>query len=421
MNAPWQVNKRATSPAQRDAFAAFVCNEATAESLRPVILEMGWQGEKIHKGGLRNAIQTLAVSASPQILLVDLSECSDPLTDINALAEVCEPGTIVIAIGQINDVILYRDLIASGIQDYVLNPIHPEIMRESLLNAQTLLQGHRQTEVQSESPHQAIAIIGARGGVGASSIASSLAWEFSEAMKRKTALLDLDIQFGIGALSFDLEPGRGLTDALENPGRIDSLFIERAIVKVSEKLAVLSAEAPINTPLLADGSALYHLQDQILQSYESVIIDLPRLLAVQNPHLLTEISQIVLVTDLTLAAARDTIRLLGFLTSAAPGVKIRIVANKVPSQGQSEVSRKDFEASIERSIDHVLPLDVKQAITAAKQGQCLAQSAKGSKTGSELRSLANVILKNEQSETASESFVEKIKNLGSLFSKKKDD
>ena len=123
MNAPFHASRAASL---RDPFSAFVTDEETAEMLRPIAVEHGWSPEKVNKGGLRNAVQTLSVSASPSILFVDLSESGDPLNDINALAEVCEPGTVVIAAGQVNDVRLYRDLVASGIQDYLLKPFSAE-------------------------------------------------------------------------------------------------------------------------------------------------------------------------------------------------------------------------------------------------------------------------------------------------------
>ena len=94
--------------------------------------------------------------------------------------------------------------------------------------------------------HVSTAVVGTRGGVGASMLATSLAWLFSADHKRPTALLDLDVHFGTGALSLDLEPGRGLTDAIENPSRIDGLFIERAMIRANDNLALLSAEAPIS-------------------------------------------------------------------------------------------------------------------------------------------------------------------------------
>ena len=129
MNAPWKSGPQNG----RDPFAAYICDEASLDVLRPVCIELGWQPEKCNKGGLRNAVQALSITASPNILMVDLSESGDPLNDINALAEVCEPGTIVVAIGQVNDVRLYRDLITSGIHDYLLKPLSPAQVRDSLV------------------------------------------------------------------------------------------------------------------------------------------------------------------------------------------------------------------------------------------------------------------------------------------------
>jgi len=137
----------------REPFSAFVCDETTAEALRPIAIELGWSPEKVNKGGLRNAVQTLSVSASPNVLFVDLSESGDPLNDINALAEVCEPGTVVIASGQVNDVRLYRDLVASGIQDYLLKPLNPDSLREAFANAQAMLNAPKLADPSAERPH----------------------------------------------------------------------------------------------------------------------------------------------------------------------------------------------------------------------------------------------------------------------------
>lgn len=376
MNAPWKP----ASVGTREPFVAYVCDETTAEAMRPIVGELGWATDKVHKGGLRNAIQSLSVSASPHILFVDLAESGDPLNDINALAEVCEPGTVVIAAGQVNDVRLYRDLVASGIQDYLLKPLHPDMLREAFSHAQTILNAPKHVEAGVERPHCAVAVIGARGGVGGSTVASSLAWLMAEKEGRSTALLDLDVHFGTGALGLDLEPGRGLTDAIENPGRIDGLFIERAMVKASEKLAVLSAEAPINSPLVTDGAAFYQLQEEMRAAYECTVIDLPRGMLVQHPHLMTDVQMAVLVTEFTLAAARDTIRLLSWMKTNAPGCQVSVLANQVQTSGQPEISRKDFEASIERKVDRLMPYDPKLAVQAAKLGKPLAEAGKNSKT-----------------------------------------
>lgn len=385
MNAPWKP----AGVAHREPFVAFVCDETTAEAIRPVATEMGWSTDKVNKGGLRNAVQSLSVSASPQILFVDLAESGDPLSDINSLAEVCEPGTVVIAAGQINDVRLYRDLVASGIQDYLLKPISPDALREAFSHAQAMLNAPKAVEGGAvDRPHHAVAVIGTRGGTGASTIATSLAWLMSEKQQRTTAMLDLDVHFGTGALALDLEPGRGLTDAIENPSRIDGLFIERAMIRASDKLSVLSAEAPISSPIVTDGSAFFQLQEEMRAAFECTVVDLPRNMLVAHPHLVSDMQCAVIVTELTLAAARDTIRILSWLKSNAPHMSVMLVANRVHPGQQLEISRKDFEGSIERKIDFVVPFDQKLAAQAAKLGKPLAEAGKGSKTIVPLAQLA---------------------------------
>ena len=428
MNAPWKP----AGVAHREPFVAYVCDETTAEALRPVVSEMGWSPEKVNKGGLRNAVQSLSVSASPQVLFVDLSESGDPLNDINALAEVCEPGTVVIAAGQVNDVRLYRDLTASGIQDYLLKPLNPDVLREAFGSAQAVLNAPRLNEVTPDRPHRATAVIGTRGGTGASTIETSVAWLMSEKGGRTTALLDLDVHFGTGALSLDLEPGRGLTDAIENPSRIDGLFIERAMVKASERLAVLSAEAPINSPMITDGTAFYQLQEEMRAAFECTVVDMPRAQLVQHPHLINDIQIAVVVTELTLAAARDTIRILSWLKSNAPGTQVIVVANRVPAGGQLEINRKDFEGSIERRIDFLIPYDQKLAAQAAKLGKPMAEAGKGSKTVAPLNDLANRLMaagdvvdasakaggKKDGGKSGGQSLIGKFADLKSLMPKK---
>lgn len=415
MNAPFIASRASV----RQPFSAFVCDELTAELLRPIAAEMGWQPEQVNKGGLRNAVHALSVASSPQILFVDLSESGDPLSDINALAEVCEPGTIVIAAGQVNDVRLYRALLASGIQDYLLKPINPDAMREAFAQAQTVLNAPRPSDTLNDRPHCGTAVIGARGGVGATSISASLAWLLSEKIQRSTALLDLDIHFGTGALALDLEPGRGLTDAIENPSRIDGLFIERAMVKASDRLSVLSAEAPINAPMMTDGTAFLQLQEEMRHAFEATIIDMPRAMLVNHPHLIGDVRVAVIVTELTLAAARDTIRLLSWFRSNAPQAQIIILGNRVQPVPILEISRKDFESSIERKIDYVLPFDAKTASQAAKLGKPIAEVARAQKSFAPLVSLANHIIAITDANESANAKADAPAKAGSLVSKLK--
>lgn len=405
MNAPWKPG----SPNGRDPFNAYLCDDNSLDILRPVVIEMGWAPEKCNKGGLRNAVQSLSITASPNILMVDLSESGDPLSDINALAEVCEPGTVVIAIGQVNDVRLYRDLLASGIHDYLLKPLSPGQLRDALVHAQAVFSAPKHGEGGGVKRHVSTAVIGTRGGVGASMLATSLAWMFSAENKMPTALLDLDIHFGTGALTLDLEPGRGLTDAIENPGRIDGLFIERAMIRANDHLALLSAEAPINSPLMTDGSAFVQLEEEFRQAFEMTIVDLPRNMLINFPHVLNDVNVIVLATEMTLASARDSIRLLSWIKSNAAHAQVIVVGNKVQA-GVSEISKADFEASIERKFNFMIPYDLKAAINAAKLGQTFAEANRSSKAAAVIRDLGKAIA-NAAAGEGSEDLLEPKKSL----------
>jgi pilus assembly protein CpaE len=301
------------------------------------------------------------------------------------------PGTVVLAVGQVNDVRLYRDLISSGIHDYLLKPLSPAAVRDALTHAQTVFSAPKSAEASTAKRHISTAVVGTRGGVGASTIATSLAWLFSDDDKLATALLDLDIHFGTGALSLDLEPGRGLTDAIENPSRIDGLFIERAMIRANDKLAILSAEAPINVPLLTDGGAFMQLEEEFQAAFDMTVIDLPRNMLVNFPQLLNGVNVVVLATELTLASARDSIRLLSWLKNNAPHAQVVVAANKVQA-GMSEISKSDFEASIERKIGLSIPYDIKAAANAAKLGQTFAAANRTSKAGMAMRELAQLVI-----------------------------
>lgn len=385
MNAPFKA------AGLRDPFNAFVCDDDTLELMRVAAADMGWPTEKCNKGGLRNAVQSLSVSASPNILFVDMSESGDPINDINALAEVCEPGTVVIAAGQVNDVRLYRDLLSSGIQDYLLKPLSLDQVRESLTMAQAMLAAPKHADMLDDKPHHMMAVVGVRGGVGASLVSTSLAWAMSEQAARQTALLDLDIHFGTGALTLDLEPGRGLIDAIDNPSRIDGLFIERAMVRASDKLSLLSAEAPIHQPVLTDGSAFFQLEEELRNAFEMTIVDIPRHVLIPFPHLVSEAGTIMLVSDVTLASARDTIRLLSWFKQNIPGARVVLVANKFQN-GIGELSRKEFESSIERPIDILIPFDPKMVSQAAKLGKSYAEICKGTKSSQMWTNLMRLVL-----------------------------
>jgi pilus assembly protein CpaE len=415
MNAPFNPHL-----GLRDPFSAFLSDEESDRVVRTVAANEGWPLERIHDGGIRYAVQTLAVSPSPTMLLIDLSESADPLEDINGLAEVCEPGTIVLACGKINDVRFYRHLIGSGIQDYLLKPFTEEQLHEAIQEARASQMSTHAAEGTPEAPHIVTAVVGVRGGVGASTLAVSTAWLLAETRNRQTALLDLDVHFGTGALALDLEPGRGLTDAIENPSRIDGLFLERAVVRATPKLGVLSAEAPMHQPLTGDGSSFFQLQDELRNTFPCTVIDLPRHMLIAHPGLVSAVGVIVVVTELTLAATRDTIRLLSWLKSNAPHARIILVANRVPAGGIEEINRKDFESSIERQLDLAIGYDAKAVSDAAKLGKPVAETARAGKTGQQLATLATLVVGEEESQgKASRSLIGRLGELKAVLPRKR--
>ena len=373
-----------------DEFEAYVCDDAITQALVPVLNERDWSPSLVKKGGIENAIRTLATATSPKFLFVDLSKSATPMDDMNALAEVCEPGTMVIAVGKENDIGLYRNLISSGVQEYLVKPVTTDQIRECILVAENALRMTTETEVQVQESEtdKLVAVVGMRGGVGASTIASNCAWIIANDMNRNTALLDMDIYFGTDALLFDLEPGRGLCDALENPSRIDGLFIERAMIRQSDNLSILGAEASLNDPTYTDPSAMSHLLSELKNNFNYVVLDLPRNMAAEYPLMLSEADEIILVADLTLAAARDVIRFLMLCKTVAPDTTVKIVLNKVAGAGMIEVDKKDFETSIERATNWEIPFDPKLMVQVSRGGKPLPQAAKTSKIVKALKAIS---------------------------------
>ena len=163
------------------------------------------------------------------------------------------------------------------------------------------------------------------------------------------------------------------------------------MIRANDNLAILSAEAPMNTPLMTDGSAFLQLEEEFRQAFDTTVIDLPRNMLINFPHLLADVNVVVLATEMTLASARDTIRILSWLKTNAAHATPLIVANKVQS-GQAEISKADFEASIERKIDFSIPYDIKGAAAAAKLGQTFVEANRSSKSTAVIKQLSERIL-----------------------------
>ena len=199
----------------------------------------------------------------------------------------------------------------------------------------------------AESAGRVIAVVGARGGVGATTIAVNLAWMLAHEQGLRVALVDLDLFFGSCGLTLDLEAGRGFREALENPSRIDGLFIERAMVRADDNLFVLSAEEALDYAITFDPSAIELLIEHLRRDFQAVVVDLPRFAARSQTAMLMPPSSIVLVSEPSLAGMRDTQRLVKLFANGAPKAELSIVLNRVGANKGAELSRGDFEAGAE--------------------------------------------------------------------------
>jgi pilus assembly protein CpaE len=130
------------------------------------------------------------------------------------------------------------------------------------------------------------------------------------------------------------------------------------------------------------------------------------------------VATVVVVTELTLAATRDTIRILSWLKANAPATRVLLVANMVPAPGQEEVARRDFESSVETKIDVVIPFDAKVAAQAAKVGKPLVEAAKGTKVASALTDLVDLVMGEHFVAKKSKSLLGRLTDVGKLLPRK---
>ncbi len=371
------------SPDGSAVAGAFVCDDEAGAVVSEVLAARGLAA-LVENGGIAAAIEYVSAGTSPRLMIVDLSQSSSPMADIDALAEVCEPGTTVVALGVANDVGLFRDLLTAGVTDYLVKPLDRVALEQAVGEAIDTAQ----SATGDEKAGKVITVIGARGGVGATSIAVNTAWVLAHQRKQRVAILDLDLQFGAVALALDVEPGRGLREALENPDRIDSLFIASATVNAAENLYVLGAEEPLEQLWAPDPEGLDRLISELKQNFDCVVIDLPRSAALSHGAVLKASTDVVLVTDRSLIGMRDSMRLSAMLKTVASEAEPLVVANRAGADKKAEIPAREFERGTEMKIDLSLPEEPKTMALAWHSGKAAAAVVKGGKLNGAFAQLA---------------------------------
>ena len=375
-------NANALQP-ERDGVLAVLNEQSTIDRVQGVIRELQLDDELTVIDTLDAALQRIRSGSTPRILLLDLGETPAPIAEVSAARAVGGADLKLVVLGTVNDVAMFRDLLSAGASDYLVKPSTRETLA-TVLEKRSAASG-----TTADGLGQVIVFIGSRGGVGATTSAVSCAWLMAAERQERIALVDLDLHFGTVALKLDLDPGSGLYEALEQPSRIDSLFIERAMIKVSDNLRVLAAEASAAQHLAVDAGAIDMLLHELRRKFARVAVDLPRGASPMQRVVLAGASHVVVFCERTLAGLRDTIRLQTLVREQAPQARLWLIEAGASGE-RALIGKSEFEKGIGKSLDAVLPYDPKSAGAAANSGQPLPVAAPRSGIVRELRQLTGL-------------------------------
>jgi pilus assembly protein CpaE len=365
------VEKINRTPAGRPGVLAFV-TDAESEAVLLNAFREETPGT-VQRGNITKAVQHLASARSPRILVVDISDVALPVTEVHRLADVCEPGVSVVVIGTRNEVGLYRDLLAAGVAEYVVKPLTPHLVAKAINTAR---HGADATPI-SRKLGKLIATVGARGGVGASTVAVNLAWHFANRSTRRVALVDLDLHHGACSLMLNLAPSSGLRDALENPLRIDSLFLERTMMMHGERLYVLGSEEPLQDEVHFPAGSLDTLVEVLREQFHYIVIDVPRFQSPASRRALEIADTRIIIVDQTLQAIRDAARLTRLRQQDGGERRDLIVVNRKGEGGRRSVGVEEIAGALEQRLRCVVPFQPPLFAAAAAQG-IVAAAKRGS-------------------------------------------
>lgn len=354
---------------------AFALTPETAEVLKEVRDDrlLAKSRMEVHPGGLAGAIEAYQDKPSPQVVVVEEDDDDAALlARLDQLAELCEPGTRVIVIGRLNDIKLYRTLTARGVSEYLLAPVN----RTQVMDALIALFSD-----PTASPRgKVIAVWGARGGAGASTLAQNLAWSLSSQLGEDVAYVDLDLAFGTSVLAFNLEAKQGIAELLAQPDRLDTVLLDRFLLPYDDHLKVLSSAGDIRNNPPIGVEAVDRLLEIASRMVPALVLDLPHVWADWSEHILAAADEVVLVARPELATLRDCKALLDVVAGRrGEGAAIRLVLNGLDAAKKSQLTAKDFEETLGVKPALLLPFEPALFGEAANNGQMLGETAKSHK------------------------------------------
>jgi pilus assembly protein CpaE len=359
----------------------------------------------VDTGGIDAAVLRFSSQASPNLLILDtMRQGAAMLAGLDRLAEVIEHGTKVVIIGSINDIGLFRELMSRGVSEYVVPPIQTLDLIRTICGLY----------VNPEKPFagRVIAVIGARGGVGASTIAHNLAWSIAERQEAGASLLDLDLPFGTAALDFNQDPQQSIADALLAPDRVDDVFLERVTTKHTTRLQMLTAPATLEREFELETHAYETVIDRVRRTSPFVVLDLPHQWSSWVKQTLVAADEVIIVAGPDLASLRNTKNIMDLLKSlrpydAPPTVALSMVG--VPKR--PEIPFKDFAEALGATPVASFAFDPQLFGTAANNGQMIGEVAPHSKIALGLDTLAAQLTGRKPVEAKKSTLTDKIRLL----------
>lgn len=265
----------------------------------------------IHMGGIAAAIDHFQGAPTPNLVILESGSAGSSLfAQLGQLAEVCDPSTKVVIIGATNDISLYRELMQQGISEYIVDLRSPLQIIKSIANLY----------VDPSAPPigKTIAFVGARGGVGSSTLAHNVAWCSAENFESDTIILDLDLPFGTTSLDFEQDPTSGLVEALASPERLDDVLLDRLLQKHTDRLSLFTAPNLLDRDYDLDDQAFETVIDVVKAAAPTIIIDVPHLWTSWSRRILQSADEIVITAASDLASFRNTKNLVDIIASSRP-------------------------------------------------------------------------------------------------------
>lgn len=374
---------------------AFCDNQQTAEVMQTAAMDrrMSRAHVTIQLGGIPAAVQVYHQQPTPNVLIVESHGSREAvMNELGHLAQVCQPNTKVIVVGHLNDVILYRELIRQGISEYLVAPLNQLQVIETV---SSLYQ-----DPKSEPLGRIISFIGAKGGVGSSTIAHNIAWLMSN-MGTSTVITDLDLAFGTAGLNFNQDSMGGILDALGQPDRVDTTLLDRLLTKLGDRLSLLSGPSGIDREFSIEAHAVDTVLNVVRQSVPAVIVDVPNMWAPWIKYTLLNSDEVVITSTPELAALRNTKNLVDMLKAARPNDKLpMLILNQVGVPKRPEIPVDDFAKAVGLPTALVLPMDVQTFGTAQSNGRMIQEVAPKSKTAELLSGFAQTLMGTSKVEKA---------------------